>query len=217
MNQAAAEVVQAMPKDVVGEQRREAFKDTAREILGWLVLRTVKSTWAERPELLEEQMARLQMRKYSGSGIEIIIARNFKDRGRFEGNSDGVRGITALNNFITESGIEPKGNQDALFRQIYKQICRDDTVGAIEDAERKRLSVRLKSHALSGLRYYLTVPLDHLTDTLKEDDFYAFQEQFPYLKLILLRLDGESALLVDDDELHELILTFFLRVIEERR
>ncbi len=216
LNQAAAEIVQAMPKDVAGEQRRDTFKGTAKEILGWLVLRTVKSTWEERPELLEEQMARLQMRKYSDSGIEIIIARNFKDRGRFEGNSEGVQGVTALNSLVTEGGIEPKENQDALFRQIYKQICRDDTAGAIEDAERKRLSVRLKSHALSGLRYYLTVPLDHLADSLKEDVFYAFQEQFPYLKLILLRLDGESALLVDDDELHELILTFFFRVIEEQ-
>ncbi|MCI5138934.1 MAG: hypothetical protein D3922_11095 [Candidatus Electrothrix sp. AR1] len=219
LNQAAAEVVQAIPRDVEGEQRRKAFKDTAEKILGWLVLRTVDPVWVEQhgSELLKNRGARLTVRLDYTSCVEVIVARTFQRESRFQGKYRTVQGRGAVSCLTTESGIEPAPNTDALFKAIYKQVLRAEITGVVTDKDERELLRMMKSHLRSGLRYYLTVPVDELGAGLTEGDLKEFHDQYPYLKMIFLRMDsGESALLIDDGELYSLINTFFLRIMEEQ-
>ncbi|CAK8713238.1 hypothetical protein KKHLCK_02275 [Candidatus Electrothrix laxa] len=220
LNQAAAEVVQAMPKGVEEEQRREAFKDTAAKILGWLVLRTVDPAWVEQhgSELLKEQGACLTVRLDYTSCAEVIVARTFQRESRFQGTYKTVQGRDAVGCVSTEGGIEPAPNAEALFKNVYHQVWRKEITGAVTNKHKKELLRLMRNRFRSGLRYYLTVSLDELEASLTEDDLRQFHNQYPYLKLILLRMNsGESALLVEDDgDLYDLITTFFFRVIEEQ-
>jgi len=220
LTQAAAEVVQAMPREIGEEQRRKAFKDNAKRLLGWLILRTVDPVWVEQhgSKLLQEKGARLSVRMDYASGVAVVFARTFEQECRFKGNSQAVQGRDAVGCLNTESGIEPAANKDALVRIIYKQVLRNEIKGPVTDRHKKDLLRRLKNHFRSGLRYHLTLPLDDLGAGLTERNLNEFHGQFPYLKLILFRMDGEeSALLVDDGDLDDLILTFFLRIIEEQK
>ncbi|MCI5145471.1 MAG: serine protease [Candidatus Electrothrix sp. AR3] len=219
LNQAAAEVVQAMPRDVEGEQRRKAFKDTAEKILGWLVLRTVDPGWVEQhgSELLKKRGASLTVCLDYTSCVEVIVARTLKRECRFQSKHSEVQGLHAVGCLTTESGIEPAANTDALFKNVYHQVWRKKIIGSVTERHKKDLSRRLKNSFISGDYYYLTVPLDDLGASLTEKEFKNFHDQYPYLKLILLRLDdGESVLLIDDGDLYDLISIFFLRVIEEQ-
>ena len=169
-------------------------------------------------KLLQEKGARLSVRMDYASGVAVLFARTFENECRFKGNSQAIQGRDAVGCLNTESGIEPAANKDALVRIIYKQVLRNEIQGPVTDRHKKNLLRRLKNHFRSGLRYHLTLPLDGLESGLIEKDINEFHKQFPYLKLILFCMDeGESALLVDDGDLDDLILTFFLRVIEEQK
>jgi nucleoside phosphorylase len=218
LTQAAAETVQAMPREML--DRREAFKNNGKKILGWLVLRTVDPKWLEKQgELLrKKEGVALSVSTSKSSCVEIIIARGLERAAYFEGDGSSVWGREAMGVLRTEGGIEPLGNYEALFKLIWKQRKFPSFEGSVTPAHEEELLNRLSARYDSGRREYLTVSCNKLDSPLLYAEIINFHKKIHFIKLILLCVDGaEPALLVNDGALHERIIEFFLRVINEEQ
>lgn len=218
---AAAKAVE----DISGEEgfakQREALKENARKILGWLVLRAVDSAWVEENghRLLQERNAQVSVRFAQPTGIEVVVARVLEQRGDFQGGSRNLLGRRAVTSLSTEGGIEAPDNERALFALIWKKVVRTPPLeeGFKLEKHLKTLQNCLEARYWTDTFDYLTLPIDGPDARLSLQEIQEFHQNIPFIKLVLLQCEsGHSALLVDEGKLHWQILTFFQKVIEER-
>ncbi|MCI5123603.1 MAG: serine protease [Candidatus Electrothrix sp. AR5] len=218
---AAAKAVQDIPCEEGLAEQREALKENARKILGWLVLRAVDSAWVEENghKLLQEQNAQVRVCFAQPTGVEIIVARVLEQQGNFQGDSRKLLGRLAVTSLSTEGGIEVPDNEKALFALIWKKIVRIPPLEEGFELEKhlKTLQDYLESRYWTDTFDYLILPVDGLEAQLSLQEIQKFHQKVPFIKLVLLQSDeGQSALLVDDGKLHWQIARFFEQVIEER-
>ncbi len=221
LTRAAAKAVQDIPCEEGLAEQREALKENARKILGWLVLRAVDSSWVETNghRLSQKQNAQVSVRFAQPTGVEVVVARVLKQRGNFQGDSRKLRGRLAVTSLSTEGGIEAPDNEKALFELIWKKVVRIPPLeeGFKLEKHLKTLQDCLESRYWTDTFDYLTLPVDGPKARLSLQEIQKFHQKIPFIKLVLLQGEsGQSALLLDDGKLHWQIARFFEQVIEER-
>jgi nucleoside phosphorylase len=194
-----------------GSENINALKDQARQALGWLILRAVDPDWLRdhAPGLHETGGVQLDVNLKHHACLEVVLSRTEEHNAefRFDSLQQRVLGRRGAG-WGAETGIAPETKSQELIKVIWEMVIRRPFPGVLSEDQGKTLKARLKVSARNKLPYYLTLPLDDPGAPLTETDLAALQRNFPYLRLIFIRIGGRSALLVDEFELNEQLLQF---------
>lgn len=199
--------------------RLNEIKNSAPDVLGWLVLMTVREEWVNQglnPADMAN-MQRLQIPIATDTGIEVFNARLRGHRAEFK-LADGVwvRGKSRLNMGALEVGLNPSNSTKVDPLQEIKQLICMAIHKKVAPNLIAQLSYTLEKRLEDGESYYLIVSSDELSVLATDVALRKrLRTELPHLGIFVRsgKMDGQVFVILEDHL--EVLVREFLRMLDK--
>ena len=183
-----------------------------------MVLRAVDPAWlAAHSGELRSPKTRVEVSVRRSSCIEVAVSAGEARRAEFRLSESRklTRGESVVH-MGGETGFDPGSALEGALAAVWRVVVGSPVPAHFARDERNELREAIGFDSMIHRHYHLCVDLDDPKNPLSDSDLDDLQSELGELKLILIRVEGGSALLLDEKRLDRSILKFFQHVVEEK-